>query len=83
LEFLDLLPLTLFEDAPDDPEAYDKFFEETFTLFVACLMTDDERIRFLAGTVTRKLVEYGSVFLLRKSRESGSETFHQNFWRST
>jgi neurofibromin 1 len=83
LILLNLLPLTLFQGAPTDVSEHDKYFEENFAYFVACLDTDDERVRYLTGSVARKLMSDGSVFLLRKSLESGSQTFQRNFWRST
>ena len=83
LIFLNLLPLTLFEGAPTGISEHDKFFEENFASFIACLDTDDERTRHLTSSIARKLMSDESVLLLRKSLESGSQDFQRNFWRST
>lgn len=81
LIFLNLVPLTLFEGAPIDE--YDNFFEDVLASLVACLETDDERIRYLTSTIARKLMSDGSVFLLRRSLDSGAHLFRTKFWRSS
>jgi neurofibromin 1 len=77
------VPLTLFEGAPNEIAEYDNFFEDVLASLVACLETDDERIRYLTSTIARKLMSDGSVFLLRRSLDSGANTFRTKFWRSS
>lgn len=83
LDFLDALPLTLFDEAPIDLVEYEAFFQENFAILVSCLVESDERIRYMASSVTRKLLKNGSVFLLHKGLNEDSEYFPANFWRST
>jgi neurofibromin 1 len=83
LIFLNLVPLTLFEGAPTEIVEYDSFFEDVLASLVACLETDDERIRYLSSTIARKLMSDGSVLLLRRSLDSGAHMFRAKFWRSS
>jgi neurofibromin 1 len=83
LILLNLVPLILFEGAPTDIGEYDNFFEDVLASLVACLETDDERIRYLTSTIARKLMSDGSVFLLRRSVDSGARNFRAKFWRSS
>jgi neurofibromin 1 len=83
LILLNLVPLTLFEGAPTDSIEYDHFFEDILASLVACLETDDERIRYLTSTIARKLMSDGSIFLLRRSLDSGAQNFRMKFWRSS
>jgi len=83
LILLNLVPLTLFEGTPTDTVEYDNFFEDVLASLVACLETDDERIRYLTSIIARKLMSDGSVFLLRRSLDSGAHNFRAKFWRSS
>jgi neurofibromin 1 len=83
LILLNLVPLTLFEGAPSDIIEYDNFFDDILASLVACLETDDERIRFLTSTIARKLMSDGSAVLLRRSLDSGANNFRTKFWRSS
>jgi neurofibromin 1 len=83
LVFLDASPLTIFIGAPDDGAEWTHFYEEIFRSFMGYLVSDDERIRHLTNTVARKIMSEGSVSLWRKSQSVGSDTFTQNFWKST
>jgi neurofibromin 1 len=83
LVFLDASPLTLFMGAPNNGADWAHFFEDIFSSFMAYLITDDDRIRCLTHTVARKIMTDTSVSLWRKSQSVGSQTFKQNFWKST
>ena len=83
LVFLDSSPLTIFYGAPNSGAEWIAFFEDNFASFTTYLITDDERIRYLANTVARKIMTEGSVALWRKSKSLGSRTFKYNFWRTT
>lgn len=83
LVFLDASPLTIFVGAPENGAEWTQFFQGIFASFMGYLVTDDERIRYLTNTVTRKIMTDGSVSLWRKSQSVGSDTFTHNFWKST
>jgi neurofibromin 1 len=83
LIFLNIVPLTLFEDAPADTDEYDKFFEDILGPLIACMDTDDERIRYLTSSIARKLMSNGSVFRLQKELDSTPEASRAKFWRSS
>jgi hypothetical protein len=83
LDFLNAMPLTLFEDSPVDPIEYEEFFQENFAILINCLIDNDERIRCMASAVTKTLLRNGSVFLLHESFDKDSQYFPANFWRST
>ena len=83
LLFLDASPLTLFMGAPNNGADWAHFFEDIFSSFMAYLITDDDRIRYLTNTVARKIMTDTSVALWRKSQSFGSQTFKRNFWKST
>jgi neurofibromin 1 len=83
LILLNLVPLSLFEGASSDIIEYDNFFEDILASLVACLETDDERIRFLTSTIARKLMSDGSAVLLRRSLDSSANNFRTKFWRSS
>jgi hypothetical protein len=82
LDFLNVLPLTLFGGAPSSPVDYEEFFQENFAILVGCLVDEDPKVRRMAGSVTRKLLKNGSVFL-HKGASKDSGFFPENFWRST
>jgi len=83
LVFLDAAPLTVFTGAPDDNAEWSHFFEDIFASFMAYLVADDERIRTLANTVSRKIMTEGSMDLWRTNQHFGARSFKINFWRST
>jgi neurofibromin 1 len=83
LVFLDASPLTIFLGAPDNGPEWTIFFEDIFTSFAAFLVLDDDRIRYMTNTVTRRIMTSGSVMLWHKSKSLGSRTFKYNFWKST
>ncbi|KAL2069744.1 hypothetical protein VTL71DRAFT_14423 [Oculimacula yallundae] len=83
LLFLDASSLTLFNGAPNFGPEWLLFFEETFATFSTYLATDDERIRSLANTVARKIMTEGTAAFWRKSKNGGSKSFTQNFWKTT
>jgi neurofibromin 1 len=83
LLFLDASPLTVFIGAPDDGADWSHFFEEVFASFMAYLVTDDERIRYLTNIVTRKIMTEGSMTIWRSIQSLDSQTFKYNFWKST
>jgi neurofibromin 1 len=96
LTFLDASPLTLYA-APSATvyaggsttgEAWDRFIEKTLNNFVSWLVSDDARIRYMANSVTRKLLVNGTRSLkLRRERIEGGtfdpHTYKHNFWRSS
>jgi neurofibromin 1 len=83
LVFLDASPLTLFIGAPDGGAEWVYFFEDVLASCMKYLVTDDDRSRYLANTVARKIMSDGSVSLWRRSQHPGSRTFMYNFWKST
>jgi hypothetical protein len=83
LDFLDVLPVTLFGGAPTDPIEYEVFFQENFAILVGCIVDDDEKVRRMSSSVTRKLLKNGSVFLLHKGASQDSDFVPANFWGST
>ncbi|KFY44765.1 hypothetical protein V495_03267 [Pseudogymnoascus sp. VKM F-4514 (FW-929)] len=83
LDFLNVLPLTLFGRAPTSLAEYEVFFQENFAILVGCLVDEDPKVRRMASSVTRKLLKNGSVFLLHKGASKDSEGFPANFWKST
>ena len=83
LVFLDASPLTLFMGAPSNGAEWSRFFEDIFSSFMAYLITDDKRIRYLTNTVARKIMTDTSLSLWRKSQNVGSQTFKLDFWKST
>lgn len=83
LVLLNLVPMTLFEGAPADSIEYDKFFEDVLASLVACLETDNERIRHLTSSLARKLMSDGSAVMLRRSLDSGANDFRAKFWTSS
>jgi neurofibromin 1 len=83
LLFLDASPLTIFVGAPENGAEWSSFYKDIFRSFMGYLVADNERTRYLANTVARKIMTEGSVSLWRKSQSLGSDTFTYNFWKST
>ena len=82
LEFLGASPGTLFEGAPDDKTAQDRFYEENFDSFVYCLISNNDSIRRLATAVARKYFEDPSILArLRESKRLDSFPWKERFWR--
>lgn len=84
LGFLDALPRTLFEGAPDDAAEAGAFYEQNFESFLACMVTANDSVRRLAGKVSRRLLtDHGILGTLRSSGRLGSIDFKVHFWRMT
>lgn len=81
LIFLEISPTSQFEDTATDVDAYKKISDDNFAAFIACVGTDDERIRSLTSSVARKFLNDGSTFLLRESLQA--ENFRLTFWERT
>lgn len=69
--------------APEDGAEWIHFYEDVFASCMKYLVVEDERIRYLANTLARRIMSEGSVYLRRKSQAVGSRTFKHNFWKST
>jgi neurofibromin 1 len=83
LLFLDASPLTIIVGAPDSSDKWTQFFQDIFKSFMGYLVSDNERIRYLTNTVARKVMAEGSVSFWRKSQSIGSDSFTNNFWKTT
>lgn len=83
LTFVKLRPKTIFQNIPGERSEYDKYFETIFTDFVACLSTDEARIRAKASPAAQALMTEPVIVELKESLKSGSTPYHVRFWQST
>lgn len=81
--FLDASPLTLFIGSPAVGAEWQYFFDDVFASTVKHLTAEDERIRYMANNVARKVMSDGSVPFWHRSHAGSSRLFINNFWKST
>jgi len=83
LTFLDASPLTLYAGAPLHVSGWMRFFEDTLSNFVKYLVSDDDRIRYKASAVSRKLLITGTHSVKQRSESLELKSYSHNFWKST
>jgi len=83
LLFLDSSPLTLFMGAPPGGPEWQVFFDDIFASSMKYLVSEDERVRRVMNTVTRRLLSDGSLSFWKRSRGHGERLVIQNVWRSS
>jgi neurofibromin 1 len=83
LTFLDASPLTLYAGAPHNVSGWMRFFEDTLGNFVQYLVSDDDRIRYMASAVSRKLLITGTRSIKQRSESLELKSYGHNFWKST
>jgi hypothetical protein len=60
-----------------------RFFEDTLGNFVQYLVSDDDRIRYMASAVSRKLLITGTRSIKQRSESLELKSYGHNFWKST
>ncbi|KAI6248995.1 Neurofibromin [Erysiphe necator] len=83
MEFLDIAPLILFVGSPPIGSEWFKYFEETFGLFAPFLVFEDERIRYLAHSISLKLMGDGTRSIWMRSKGFANRMLRYNFWKSS
>lgn len=83
MEFLDISPLILFIGSPPIGPEWFKYFEEIFGLFAPFLMFEDENIRYLAHSISLKLMGDGTRSIWKRSKGYANRMLRYNFWKSS
>jgi len=83
LVFLDASPLALFSSKHHDTVDWAQILEDIFLAFMTFLISDEESIRRLAGTVCRKVLLEGSVSVWHSYGRVLSPESKYNFWNSS
>ncbi|TVY49953.1 Neurofibromin [Lachnellula occidentalis] len=83
LTFLEASPLTLRADTPPGTPDWYRYVDEILDSFVFYLVSDDDRIRKMACTVTRKLLINGPRVTELQSYNFDMHTYRRSFWKST
>ncbi|TVY93314.1 Neurofibromin [Lachnellula willkommii] len=83
LTFLEASPLTLRAGIPAGSAAWHYNVEKILDSFVFYLVSDDDRIRKTACTVTRKLLINGARALELRSNNFDLHAYRDTFWKST
>lgn len=81
--FLDASPMTLYAGAPSHPNGWAGFVEEVLTSYVSYLVSDDDRIRYIARAASHKLLISGTHAISHRSEAFEVETYRANFWKAT
>lgn len=83
LEFLNASPMTLFQGEPSDPDDRDKFFQDNFESFMACMVVADESVRRLAIGVAPHLFTEDTVARYCGTSQLATKRFKTTFWKLT
>ncbi|RKF61885.1 Neurofibromin [Erysiphe neolycopersici] len=81
--FLDISPLILFVGSPPIGPEWFKYFEEIFSLFAPFLISEDENIRYLAHSISLKLMGDGTRSIWKRSKGFANRMLRYNFWKSS
>ncbi|TQS39320.1 hypothetical protein Golomagni_00158 [Golovinomyces magnicellulatus] len=83
MEFLNISPLTLFVGSPPIGPEWLKYFEETFGVFTQLIVFEEEHIRYLARSISLKLMSDGTLCIWRRSKGIANRMLRYNFWKSS
>ncbi|KAK9779340.1 putative GTPase-activator protein for ras-like GTPase [Seiridium cardinale] len=82
LKFLEPSPEALLENPPEDNA--EAFYEDIFQGLVSCMVSPDDQVRILAGSVAKNLFSQGSVLARsRKGKRLDQQSLRSDFWSMT